>query len=168
MGDGTLAHQSSSSTVRRRNSARWRRLSDEGGEGEIDAPQTNNGEGRAQATLTVVVLATAEAAGQRRPWRSDSEAWHLRIEARGHGLVRAAAAHARWGAVGRRAAWRGGRETGGRGEATLSGGRGRARQLSGCAARCPDSGFKPRRRRGTWRPCGSGALPHGPSAARGD
>jgi hypothetical protein len=32
--------------------------------GELDAPWTKNGERRAWATLTVVVLATAEAAGQ--------------------------------------------------------------------------------------------------------
>jgi hypothetical protein len=47
--------------------------------------------------------------------------------------------------------------------------RGEARSgavLSGRAARCPDSGFKPLRRRGAWRPRGSGALPHGPGAAR--
>jgi hypothetical protein len=57
--------------------------------------------------------------------------------------VRAAAAHVRWGAVGRQA-----------GEA-LSRRRRRGRgELSGRAARCPDSGFKPRRRRDTWRPRG--------------
>jgi hypothetical protein len=33
-------------------------------------------------------------------------------------------------------------------------------------ARCPDSGFKPLCRRGTWRPHGSGVLPRGPGAAR--
>jgi hypothetical protein len=32
-----------------------------------------NSERRARATLTVVVLTTAEAAGQRRSWRSDSD-----------------------------------------------------------------------------------------------
>jgi hypothetical protein len=40
------------------------------------------------------------------------------------------------------------------------------RQLSGRATRCPDSGFKPRCRSGTWRQRGSGALPRGPGAAR--
>jgi hypothetical protein len=82
---------------------RWSYNGEEGGEGELDALRMKNGEGRAQVTLTVVELATAEAAGQRRPWRSDSEAWRLRIEAHGHRLVWAAAAHARRGAVGRRA-----------------------------------------------------------------
>jgi hypothetical protein len=36
------------------------------GEGELDASRMKNGERGAQATLTVVVLAKAEAAGQRR------------------------------------------------------------------------------------------------------
>jgi hypothetical protein len=53
---------------------------------------------------------------------------------------------------------RGGREAGGEGEVT---------QLSGRAMRCPDSGFKPWHRRGTWRPHSSGTLPRGPGAARG-
>jgi hypothetical protein len=52
---------------------RWSYDSEEGGEGELGAPRTKNGERRARATLTVVVLATAEAAGQRRSWRSDSD-----------------------------------------------------------------------------------------------
>jgi hypothetical protein len=39
--------------------------------------------------------------------------------------------------------------------------------LSGRAARCPDSGFMPRSRRGAWQPRGNGTLPHGPGAARG-
>jgi hypothetical protein len=43
---------------------RWSCDGDEGGEGELDAPRMKNGERRARATLTVVVLATAEAAGQ--------------------------------------------------------------------------------------------------------
>jgi hypothetical protein len=46
---------------------------EEGGEGELDAPRTKNDERRARETLTVDVLVTAEAAGQRRSWRSDSE-----------------------------------------------------------------------------------------------
>jgi hypothetical protein len=45
---------------------RWSCDGEEGGEAEIDAPWTKNGEGRARATFTVVVLATAEAVGQRR------------------------------------------------------------------------------------------------------
>jgi hypothetical protein len=44
------------------------------------------------------------------------------------------------------------------------GGRERGR-LSGRAARCPDSGFKPRRLRGAWQPRGNGALPRRPGAA---
>jgi hypothetical protein len=44
----------------------WSCDGEEGGECELDAPQMKNGEGRARATLTVVMLATAEAAGQRR------------------------------------------------------------------------------------------------------
>jgi hypothetical protein len=40
-------------------------------------------------------------------------------------------------------------------------------QVSGRVARCPDSGFKPRRRRGTWQPRGVGALPRGPGTAHG-
>jgi hypothetical protein len=43
----------------------------------------------------------------------------------------------------------------------------RATQLSGRAVRCPDNGFKPRVRRGAWRPRGSGVLPHGLGAVRG-
>jgi hypothetical protein len=66
-------------------------------------------------------------------------------------------------AVGRRVARARRSLSGRRGEASAVG---RARQLSGRAARCPDSGFKPRHRHGAWRPCGSGALPHGPSAVR--
>jgi hypothetical protein len=46
---------------------------EEGGEGELDAPRTKNGERRARATLTVDVLATAEAAEQRRSGRSDRD-----------------------------------------------------------------------------------------------
>jgi hypothetical protein len=65
-------------------------------------------------------------------------------------------------AVGERRA-RGGRGTGGRGEATV----GRRRGVRGAVGtRGPDSGLKPRCRRGTWRPRGSGALPHGPGAVR--
>jgi hypothetical protein len=76
MGEEEIAHRSSSSTVRVRKPAR-RHFSDEvgyggrqrscdseeGGEGDLDAPRTKNGERRARATLTVDVLATAEAAG---------------------------------------------------------------------------------------------------------
>jgi hypothetical protein len=111
------------------------------GEGELDAPRTKNGDRSARATLTVVVLATAEAAGQRRSWRSDSDGrlWtgrqHGRDE-RGEAVGRAVSARA------------------------LSGRRRRGRgELSGRVARCPDSGFKPRRRHG--------ALSCGPGAARG-
>jgi hypothetical protein len=99
--------------------------------------------------LTVVVLTTAEAAGQRRSWRSDSDGrlWTGRRrgqDERGEAVGRAASARA------------------------LSGRRRRRRgELSGRAARCPDSGFKPRRRRGAWRPRGNGALPRGPGTARG-
>jgi hypothetical protein len=46
---------------------------EEGGEGELDAPRMKNGERRARATVTVDVLTTAEVAGQRRSWRSDSD-----------------------------------------------------------------------------------------------
>jgi hypothetical protein len=42
---------------------RWSCNGEEGGEGELNAPRTKNGERRARATLTVVVLVTAEAAG---------------------------------------------------------------------------------------------------------
>jgi hypothetical protein len=52
---------------------RWSYDGEEGGEGELDAPRTKNGERRAQATLTVDVLVTAEAAGQRWSGRSDSD-----------------------------------------------------------------------------------------------
>jgi hypothetical protein len=45
----------------------------------------------------------------------------------------------------------GAREAGGAGEATVGGERREVRQLSGCAARCPNSGFKPRHQRGAWR-----------------
>jgi hypothetical protein len=118
-----------------------------------------NGEGRARATLTVVVLVTAEAAGQRR--------WLGRARTAGHGV---------FGQRRMDTAGRGGgglleagrcREASGRGEA-LSRHRRRGRgELSGRAARCPDSGFKPQCRCGDWRPRGNGALPHGPGAARG-
>jgi hypothetical protein len=46
----------------------------------------------------------------------------------------------------------------------------RARREEGAVgttlSRCPDSGFKPRHRRGAWQPRGSGALPRGPGPAR--
>jgi hypothetical protein len=42
---------------------RWSCNGEEGGEGELNAPRTKNGERRARAMLTVVVLVTAEAAG---------------------------------------------------------------------------------------------------------
>jgi hypothetical protein len=45
---------------------RWSCDGEEGGEGELNAPRMKNGEGRARAMLTVVVLTTAEAAEQRR------------------------------------------------------------------------------------------------------
>jgi hypothetical protein len=99
--------------------------------------------------LTVVVLATAEAAGQRWSWRSDCDGrlWTGRQrgqDERGEAVGRAVSARA------------------------LSGRRRRGRgELSGRVARCPDSGFKPRRQRGVWRPRGNGALPCGPGAARG-
>jgi hypothetical protein len=52
---------------------RWSCDGEEGGEGELDAPRTKNNERRARATLTVDVLAMAEAAGQLRSGRSDSD-----------------------------------------------------------------------------------------------
>jgi hypothetical protein len=59
------------------------------------------------------------------------------------------------------------RRSGG-GREARSGGRRRERgRLSGRAARCPDSGFKPRCRCGAWQQRGNGALPRGPGAARG-
>jgi hypothetical protein len=83
--------------------------------------------------------------------------------------------HERGERSGRQRHARGGREAGGAGEATVRGerreaavgrGAGEVRQLSGHAARCPDSGFKLWRRRGAWRPHGSGALLCGPGATR--
>jgi hypothetical protein len=53
------------------------------------------------------------------------------------------------------------RRSGGRREARSGGGRCKRGRLSEHAARCPDSGFKPRHRRGTWQPRGNGALPRG-------
>jgi hypothetical protein len=79
---------------------RWSCNGEEGGEGELDAPRTTSGEGRARAMLTVVVLATAEAAGQRWPWRSDSEGrlrtgrWRGRDERRKTAVGRAASTRA--------------------------------------------------------------------------
>jgi hypothetical protein len=51
----------------------WSCDGEEGGEGELDAPRTKNGERGTRAMLTVDVLATVEAAGQRRSGRSDSD-----------------------------------------------------------------------------------------------
>jgi hypothetical protein len=59
------------------------------------------------------------------------------------------------------------RRSGGRREARSEGGRCERGRLSGRAARCPDSGFKPRHRRGTWQRRGNGALPCRPGAACG-
>jgi hypothetical protein len=112
---------------------RWSYDGEEGGKGELDAPRTKNGETRARATLTVVVLATAEAAGQRQPWRSDNDGRLRTGRRRGRGE--------RGEAVGRAASARAllRRQRRGRGE------------LSGRAAHSPDSGFKPRRRHGARR-----------------
>jgi hypothetical protein len=97
---------------------RWSCDGEEGGEGELDAPRTKNGERRARATLTVVVLTTAEAAGQRRSWRLDSDGRlrtgqrHCRDE-RGEAVGRVARA-----LPGRRRRARGRQEMGGEGEAS--------------------------------------------------
>jgi hypothetical protein len=54
-----------------------------------------------------------------------------------------------------------GRDGGATGEASC-------REAGGASeAGCRDSGFKPRRLRGAWQPCGNGVLPRGPGAARG-
>jgi hypothetical protein len=71
----------------------------------------------------------------------------------------------RWCARGGRGGG-GAREASGAGEAAVGRRAARARRLSGRAECCLDSGFKPRRRHGTWRPCGSGALLRGPARQR--
>jgi hypothetical protein len=138
---------------------RWSCDGEEGGEGELDAPRTKNGEGRARATLTVVVLATAEAAGQRR--------WLGRARTAGRGIF--GQRHADTAGQGGGGAHEAGhcREASGHDE-VLSGRRRRGRGgLSGRAAHCPDSAFKPWCRHGTWWPRGNGALPRGPGTVRG-
>jgi hypothetical protein len=55
----------------------------------------------------------------------------------------------------------------GSGREAVGGGRRERGLLSGRAAHSPDSGFKSRHRHGAWQPCGNGALPRGPGAARG-
>jgi hypothetical protein len=138
---------------------RWSCDGEEGGEGEINAPRTKNGEGRARATLTVFVLTTAEVAGQRRRLG--------RARTAGHGVFgQRRADTAGRGSGGAREAGRY-REASGRGEA-LSGRRRRGRgELSRRATSYPNNGFKPRHWRSTWQPRGNGALPRGPGAARG-
>jgi hypothetical protein len=58
------------------------------------------------------------------------------------------------------------RDDGGAREAAVGTRREGEAALSGRATRCPDSGFKPLHRRGTWQPRGSGALPRVPGEAR--
>jgi hypothetical protein len=133
-----LAHRSSSSTVRRRNLARRRCLSDEVGlrwPAVVRARARDGGGDRAAATARTC---------------SDSGAWRLQTGARGHGRsgrrrhmrggVLSGGDWARRGAVGASTAW--------------------ARRAVGTRS----SSFKQCRRRGAWRPCGNGALPRGPGA----
>jgi hypothetical protein len=62
------------------------------------------GQRRPEGTEEAEVLVRQRGQQRRARTRSDSGAWHLRTEARGHGPFGAAAARARRGAVGRRAA----------------------------------------------------------------
>jgi hypothetical protein len=99
MGEEEIAHRSSSSTVRGENrlggsiflmrwgyGGLWQSYDgEERGGGELDAPRMKMARG-GSATLTVGVLVTAEAVGQRRSWHSDSDGqlqigrWHGRDE----------------------------------------------------------------------------------------
>jgi hypothetical protein len=89
MGEGKIAHRSSSSTVRGRNPARrrcffptrWgyggRRRScdgEEGGEGELNAPRKRNNERKARATLTVDE--TRDGGGRPDSDRIRTRRWH--------------------------------------------------------------------------------------------
>jgi hypothetical protein len=131
----------------------------------------------ARATLLGELATTLrQCAGSGSPTRdggaaSTSELRSGRRRGRRGGRDAGGAGEARWLRRGRR-----GRGDGGAREAVrmrrrawggCRAGAARSRLLSRRAARCPDSGFKPQRQRGAWRPRGSGSLPCGPDAAHG-
>jgi hypothetical protein len=95
MGEGKIAHRSSSSTVRGRNPARRRRFfptrsgyggrrwscdGEEGGEGELNAPLKRNDERKARATLTVDE--TRDGGGRPDSDRIRTRRWHGFVQRR--------------------------------------------------------------------------------------
>jgi hypothetical protein len=127
---------------------RWRSCdSEEGGEGELDAPRTKNGERRARATLTVDEARD----GVGRP---DSGGIWTR---RRHGFRQRRR-------LGRDGARRGGLDSGGGAVGTARGRNGAT--LSGCRRAVPTAHLMCGC--GAWQPRGNGALPGGPGADSGD